>query len=196
MERLSLGFKDNKQKLKTKHEGKYMLDRSWKEQRLMQELKSVAKRIPSEDSSRESSPPYSQPLHINTSNGKNYKGSTPTSPFIPERTSSKNVWQTPSHPVQRQKSDISHDRERPFVAVKRAHQEAKLDMSSTRTTPQQIAASSSLYGSVYPYNQHNVYMPNVRDGLLMKTEAVDEVDSVRPKHSTPSYKVIICFFLL
>ena len=174
-------------KLKNKHEGKYAQDRYWKEQRLMEELKSVAKlhKIPSEESSRESSPAYSRPLHINTS--ANVK--TSPSPYLPARTSSKNVWQTPSRPVQRQKSDSSYDRERPFVSVKRAHQEAKQEMSTSKTSPQQIVGSSSLYGSVYPYNQHHIYMPNARDGLLMKTEAFDEVDSVRPKHSTPSYKV-------
>jgi tensin len=209
-------------KLKSKHEGKGLQERYWKEQRLMAELKSVAKRIPSADSSRESSPPYSQPLHINTSATNGHSTSsrpyisqtstrgmiTPSSPLIPARTSSKNVaeypieWQTPSRPLQRQKSDNSHDRERPFVAVKRAHQEAKEEMSNTRTTPQQIAASSSLYGTVYPYSQHHVYMPNareephsshVRTGLLMKTQNVDEVDSAlstraRPNHSTPAYK--------
>lgn len=175
------------QKLKNKHEGKYAQDRYWKEQRLMEELKSVAKlhKIPSQESSRESSPPYSRPLHINTS--ANVK--TSPSPYLPARTSSKNIWQTPSRPVQRQKSDGSYDRERPFVSVKRAHQEARQDMSENKASPQQIVGTSSLYGSVYPYHQHHIYMPNARDGLLMKTEAFDEVDSVRPKHSTPSYKV-------
>ncbi|XP_054167937.1 tensin-1-like isoform X2 [Oppia nitens] len=176
-------------KLRSKHEGKSMQERYWKEQKLIQEFKTVAKRIPSQDSSRESSPPYSQPLHINTSNGKTpYKGNTRTSPYIPARSSSKNIWQDSDRPLQRQNSDITHDRERPFVAVQRVHQDARQVFFESQPTPQQMATSPSIYGSVYPYNQHQVYIPDAKDGLLMQTQAVDEVDSVRPKHSTPSYK--------
>lgn len=86
---------------------------------------------------------FTIPLHINTTTSPTHKlnsvGSAPASPLLPNRTSSRRYYgtsitpslQSPSAsflsggtgPLGRQKSDSSFDRERPFVAVKRAHEQ-------------------------------------------------------------------------
>lgn len=90
---------------------------------------------------------FTKPLHINTATSPTHKlnsvGSAPASPLLPNRTSSRRYYgtgTTPSHqsssssasyqsgvtaPLGRQKSDSSFDRERPFVAVKRAHEQSR-----------------------------------------------------------------------
>lgn len=89
---------------------------------------------------------FTIPLHINTTTTSpthklNSVGSAPASPLLPNRTSSRRYYgtsTTPSHqsssasylsgitgPLGRQKSDSSFDRERPFVAVKRAHEQSR-----------------------------------------------------------------------
>uniref|UniRef100_A0A1B6DJW7 SH2 domain-containing protein n=1 Tax=Clastoptera arizonana TaxID=38151 RepID=A0A1B6DJW7_9HEMI len=81
---------------------------------------------------------FSIPLHINTTanNHKNTNGSSaPVSPLLPHRTSSRRNYSTSSsaqhqfnmisnsNTLGRQKSESSFDRERPFVAVKRSHEQ-------------------------------------------------------------------------
>lgn len=89
---------------------------------------------------------FSIPLHINTattspSHKLNSVGSAPASPLLPNRTSSRRYYgtattlshQSPSvsypsgivGPLGRQKSDSAFDKERPFVAVKRAHEQTR-----------------------------------------------------------------------
>lgn len=88
---------------------------------------------------------FTIPLHINTTTSPTHKlnsvGSAPASPLLPNRTSSRRYYgtgTTSSHPsssasylsgvtgpLGRQKSDSSFDRERPFVAVKRAHEQSR-----------------------------------------------------------------------
>ncbi|XP_054722320.1 tensin-1-like, partial [Uloborus diversus] len=124
-------------------------------------------------SSRETSPPkglsYTLPLHVNTYNGHSsstqpapikpptYKNtSAPSSPLLPQRSSSKEVtryrypqFQTQSKSLTRQKSDTSYDRERPFVTAKKAHQLAKEQIAHNQTSPQNVIASSAVYGNIY-----------------------------------------------
>lgn len=72
---------------------------------------------------------YSSSSPTKSSSGKG--GSAPTSPLLPHRTSSRertvryNQYLTSQRPLGRQRSDTSFDRERPFVAVKRAHEQAR-----------------------------------------------------------------------
>lgn len=89
---------------------------------------------------------FTIPLHINTTTTSpahklNSVGSAPASPLLPNRTSSRRYYgtsTTPSHQslspsylsgvtglLGRQKSDSSFDRERPFAAVKRAHEQSR-----------------------------------------------------------------------
>jgi tensin len=88
---------------------------------------------------------FTIPLHINTATSPTHKlnsvGSAPASPLLPNRTSSRRYYgnsTTSSYqsssasylsggagPLGRQKSDSSFDRERPFVAVKRAHEQSR-----------------------------------------------------------------------
>lgn len=90
---------------------------------------------------------FTIPLHINTTTTSpthklNSVGSAPASPLLPNRTSSRRYYGTSTTPSQqssssasylssvtgplgRQKSDSSFDRERPFVAVKRAHEQSR-----------------------------------------------------------------------
>jgi len=88
---------------------------------------------------------FTIPLHINTTTSPTHKlnsvGSAPASPLLPNRTSSRRYYgtsTTPSHqsssasylsggtgPLGRQRSDSSFDKERPFVAVKRAHEHSR-----------------------------------------------------------------------
>ncbi|XP_022251415.1 tensin-like isoform X2 [Limulus polyphemus] len=136
-------------------------------------------------SSRENSPgksfSYTMPLHVHTHNGHTTsppstsgsyttakppicKGtSAPSSPIIPSRSSSRDItrsryqqWQANNRPLVRQRSDTSYDRERPFVSVKKAHQQAREQMVVNGTTPQQVISSTMIYGTTYPYNQHQV----------------------------------------
>lgn len=125
-------------------------------------------------SSRENSPSKTSPLHVHTYNGysttlppgANAKppvakvGSAPCSPVIPSRTSSRDItknrfqqWQPVN--LSRQKSDTSHDRERPFVSVKRSHQTVRDQMTNGRQPPEHLLA----YGNAYPYQQHHQHMP-------------------------------------
>ncbi|KAK7865077.1 hypothetical protein R5R35_014617 [Gryllus longicercus] len=83
---------------------------------------------------------FSTPLHINTSSSPTHKlasaGSAPASPLLPHRTSSRRIYTTTEQrqqasyitnggsPGGRQK-DSPPERERPFVAVKRAHEQAR-----------------------------------------------------------------------
>lgn len=180
-------------KLKTKKEGKTWQERHLKEKKLFEELKSVAKRQPTDESSRESSPAYSKPLHVNTSSDSHDY----SLPLLPARSSSRNIdlKMYPAKPivdqvgkptVQRHRSETSFDRERPFVSVKKFHEQAKNVQAKSGITPQQVAASTTVYGTVYPYSQHHVYMPQphfvessekfTKGGLLMETKNVDEVD--------------------
>lgn len=88
---------------------------------------------------------FTIPLHINTTTSPTHKlnsvGSAPASPLLPNRTSSRRYYGTaatlnhqsssqsyPSGIVGlhgRQKSDSAFDKERPFVAVKRAHEQTR-----------------------------------------------------------------------
>ena len=91
---------------------------------------------------------FTIPLHINTTTTSpthklNSVGSAPASPLLPNRTSSRRYYgnsSVTSHqssstsylssapgtsPLGRQRSDSSFDRERPFVAVKRAHEQTR-----------------------------------------------------------------------
>ncbi|XP_067001379.2 tensin-3 isoform X3 [Anabrus simplex] len=110
---------------------------------------------------------FSTPLHINTATSPTHKlnsvGSAPASPLLPHRTSSRRfyssqtVQQTTSSPyatsatnggspLGRQKVESPSDRERPFVAVKRAHeQNRKLSESqSPGASPQEMLAAQPL----------------------------------------------------
>ncbi|XP_064475159.1 tensin-1-like isoform X4 [Ornithodoros turicata] len=153
-------------------------------------------------SSREHSPlkthNYSTPLHVHTlstytqSKPPVHRGlSAPTSPIIPSRTSSKDVtlrrypqWQQQpvgsTMPVVRQNSDTSFDRERPFVAAKRSHQQARDEVSSGGTSPHHIIASSVVYG--YPY------CPKKKDANGLASDKAPKPEEVTqsPSHS-PQY---------
>ncbi|XP_055935495.1 tensin-1-like isoform X3 [Argiope bruennichi] len=124
-------------------------------------------------SSRETSPSkglsYTLPLHVHTYNGHTSTSQTqptkppvyrntsaPSSPILPQRSSSKDVtryrypqFQSQSKTLTRQNSDTSYDRERPFVATRKAHQLAKEQIASNRTSPHNVIASSTIYGNVY-----------------------------------------------
>ncbi|GBL99826.1 Tensin-1 [Araneus ventricosus] len=124
-------------------------------------------------SSRETSPTkglsYTLPLHVHTYNGHTSTSQTqptkppvyrntsaPSSPILPQRSSSKDVtryrypqFQSQSKTLTRQNSDTSYDRERPFVATRKAHQLAKEQIANNRTSPHNVIASSTIYGNVY-----------------------------------------------
>ncbi|XP_069691756.1 tensin-3-like isoform X5 [Periplaneta americana] len=119
---------------------------------------------------------FTIPLHINTTTTSpthklNSVGSAPASPLLPNRTSSRRYYGTgtaTSHqssstsylsggtggsPLGRQKSDSSFDRERPFVAVKRAHEQSRKfkDTQSPPTSPQSVLAAHPL-GLALPHH--------------------------------------------
>ncbi|PNF23911.1 hypothetical protein B7P43_G13194 [Cryptotermes secundus] len=116
---------------------------------------------------------FTIPLHINTTTSPTHKlnsvGSAPASPLLPNRTSSRRYYgtsTTPSHqsssasypsgiigPLGRQKSDSSFDRERPFVAVKRAHEQSRKfkETQSPPTSPQAVLAAHPL-GLALPHH--------------------------------------------
>ncbi|RWS26717.1 tensin-like protein [Leptotrombidium deliense] len=173
------------QKLRAKREVQSIEDRHFKEQMMLAELRgTVSKRLPKEKSSSPS-PSLTNPIHVHT-NGHSPSPaalsfakppmavalsrqlSAPTSPITPTRVSSRNItltrcptqnWQNPPRTLQRQQSDNSYDRcERPFVAVKKAHQLNREHMSTYGTTPEQALVSSPVYGNYYPY-QPNSYAP-------------------------------------
>ncbi|GFS81813.1 tensin-3 [Nephila pilipes] len=124
-------------------------------------------------SSRETSPSkglsYTLPLHVHTYNGHASASqiqppkppvfrntSAPSSPLLPQRSSSKDVtryrypqFQSQSKTLSRQNSDTSYDRERPFVTSKKAHQLAKEQIATNRASPHNVIASSTVYGNVY-----------------------------------------------
>lgn len=128
-------------------------------------------------SSRENSPSkgmnYTLPLHVNTYNGYPSSSSpttgslkppvyrntsAPSSPLLPNRSSSREVTRNKypqfqnqsSKALTRQKSDTSFDRERPFVTAKRAHQVAKEQIANNSTSPQHVISSSTVYSNIYP----------------------------------------------
>lgn len=76
-------------------------------------------------------------------------------------------FQTQSKTLTRQKSDTSHDRERPFVTAKKAHQLAKEQIASNQTSPQNVIASSTVYSSVYSSK------PETDPGLLGLVDSTD-----------------------
>uniref|UniRef100_A0A1B6CBI1 SH2 domain-containing protein n=1 Tax=Clastoptera arizonana TaxID=38151 RepID=A0A1B6CBI1_9HEMI len=102
---------------------------------------------------------FSIPLHINTTanNHKNTNGSSaPVSPLLPHRTSSRRNYSTSSsaqhqfnmisnsNTLGRQKSESSFDRERPFVAVKRSHeQNRKYSENSSPDTYSELSQSTN-----------------------------------------------------
>ncbi|KDR23674.1 Tensin, partial [Zootermopsis nevadensis] len=109
---------------------------------------------------------FTIPLHINTTTSPTHKlnsvGSAPASPLLPNRTSSRRYYGTSTTPnlqsssasylsggtgfLGRQKSDSSFDRERPFVAVKRAHEQSRKfkGLQSPPTSPQAVLAAHPL----------------------------------------------------
>ncbi|KAG8199629.1 hypothetical protein JTE90_009463 [Oedothorax gibbosus] len=173
-------------KLKARKEGTGWDERHLKEQRLMNELRQSQKKplingesfedisigLDFSSSSRETSPSkglsYTLPLHVHTYNGHTsqtqqpvkppmYRNtSAPSSPLLPQRSSSKDVtkfrypqFQSQSKTLTRQKSDTSYDRERPFLTTKKAHELAKEQMANNQTNPHHVIASSTVYGNVY-----------------------------------------------
>lgn len=94
---------------------------------------------------------FTIPLHINTTTSSGHKttngSSAPVSPLLPHRTSSRRNYSTSTSSTQhhfntisntntvgRQKSEASFDRERPFVAVKRSHEQNRKYSDSTVRT--------------------------------------------------------------
>ncbi|XP_077515757.1 focal adhesion protein tensin isoform X7 [Amblyomma americanum] len=214
------------QKLRARREGSWE-DRHRKERQLIAELRTAtAMRSPEPpngtvdtsalngDLSTLKGTNYSTPLHIHTSNKPPiHRGlSAPTSPIIPSRTSSRDVtlrrypqWQpqplpTAVQPVVRQKSDTSFDRERPFVAAKRTHQQARDQIAdgAPGTSPHRLISSSVVYGDPSdPMRRPGVLAgsptagsPPKRDDILAMLN--DPPFSTAPKassHETAPYKV-------
>lgn len=140
-------------------------------------------------------------------------GSAPSSPLIPCRSSSREAtrhrygtWQQgstgpSSKQLVRQRSDTSYDRERPFVAVKRAHEanqgRARRPGASGDTFT--AISSSPIYQNIAPYNNQPTKLsdppPSVTtsslprqspqsQGLLLTT--VPKSTSEPPRTSSPS----------
>lgn len=96
---------------------------------------------------------------------------------------------SPRQLLMRHKSDLSTNyRERPFVAVKRAHEAARNRMFNTGATPEQvISGQTKVYGPSYPYIVHPTATTTVADAKSSPgpSSGVDQVDhSTTP--STPS----------
>ncbi|CAN8005637.1 unnamed protein product, partial [Ixodes hexagonus] len=177
------------QKLRARRESSWD-DRHRKEAQLMAELRSTtAMRSPELHNGAEHSPlngespsfkasSYSTPLHVHTaSKPPIHRGlSAPTSPIIPSRSSSRDVtlrrypqWQpqplpAPSQPIVRQKSDTSFDRERPFVAARRSHQQARDQVAAGGTSPHNIISSSVIYGDPSNAKRHTPSGPGSAGG--------------------------------
>nr|CAD7259467.1 unnamed protein product [Timema shepardi] len=114
---------------------------------------------------------FTIPLHINVATTSpthklNSVGSAPASPLLPNRRYYGGVNQQQSYIVSttngsntlgRQRSDTSFDRERPFVAVKRAHEQSRKynETQSPETSPQSILAAHPM-GLALPQHQHHV----------------------------------------
>nr|CAD7394293.1 unnamed protein product [Timema cristinae] len=118
---------------------------------------------------------FTIPLHINVATTSpthklNSVGSAPASPLLPNRSSSRRYYgggnqqqscivstTNGSNTLGRQRSDTSFDRERPFVAVKRAHEQSRKynETQSPETSPQSILAAHPL-GLALPQHQHHV----------------------------------------
>jgi len=121
---------------------------------------------------------FTIPLHINTTTSPTHKlnsvGSAPASPLLPNRTSSRRYYGTattlshqsssqsyPSGIVGlhgRQKSDSAFDKERPFVAVKRAHEQTR------KFKEIQVSALCFVVMQGIPYDSSmsSYYCPHVR----------------------------------
>ncbi|XP_042144163.1 tensin-1 isoform X1 [Ixodes scapularis] len=177
------------QKLRARRESSWD-DRHRKEAQLMAELRSTtAMRSPELQNGGGDSPlngespsfkasSYSTPLHVHTaSKPPIHRGlSAPTSPIIPSRSSSRDVtlrrypqWQpqplpAPSQPIVRQKSDTSFDRERPFVAARRSHQQARDQVAAGGTSPHDVIASSVIYGDPSNAKRHTPSSPGSAGG--------------------------------
>ncbi|EEC14287.1 tensin, putative, partial [Ixodes scapularis] len=178
------------QKLRARRESSWD-DRHRKEAQLMAELRSTtAMRSPELQNGGGDSPlngespsfkasSYSTPLHVHTaSKPPIHRGlSAPTSPIIPSRSSSRDVtlrrypqWQpqplpAPSQPIVRQKSDTSFDRERPFVAARRSHQQARDQVAAGGTSPHDVIASSVIYGDPSNAKRHTPGSPGSAGGM-------------------------------
>nr|CAD7569748.1 unnamed protein product [Timema californicum] len=118
---------------------------------------------------------FTIPLHINVATTSpthklNSVGSAPASPLLPNRSSSRRYYggvnqqqsyivstTNGSNTLGRQRSDTSFDRERPFVAVKRAHEQSRKynETQSPETSPQSILAAHPM-GLALPQHQHHV----------------------------------------
>ena len=120
-------------KLRERQEARVRMARSPHEERLMSELKSVqTKRMLDTGTAQD----LSTPLHVHTSSSsspgvhpgtvsENGGSSAYGSPFLSTPTRSSSRQRTAHYQLQRNKSDTSFDRDRPFVSVKRAHEESK-----------------------------------------------------------------------
>nr|CAD7587408.1 unnamed protein product [Timema genevievae] len=118
---------------------------------------------------------FTIPLHINVAitsptHKLNSVGSAPASPLLPNRSSSRRYYgggsqqqsyivstTNGSNTLGRQRSDTSFDRERPFVAVKRAHEQSRKynETQSPETSPQSILAAHPM-GLALPQHQHHM----------------------------------------
>lgn len=70
----------------------------------------------------------------------------------------------PSQPIVRQKSDTSFDRERPFVAARRSHQQARDQVAAGGTSPHDVIASSVVYGDPSNAKRHTPGSPGSAGG--------------------------------
>ncbi|CAG0888462.1 unnamed protein product [Darwinula stevensoni] len=122
-------------KLRERQEARLRMARSPHEERLMSELKSVQNKRMLDTGMVQD---LSTPLHVHTSSSSSsspgaHPGSVPEnggsstygSPLLSTPTRSSSRQRTAHYQLQRNKSDTSFDRDRPFVSVKRAHEESK-----------------------------------------------------------------------
>ncbi|CAB3376138.1 Hypothetical predicted protein [Cloeon dipterum] len=140
------------------------------------------------------SPQYTSPFAVNSTHSFNRGISAPSSPILPNRSSSRErtlrYQGSQSHhqelatimsgvkPLSRQKSDTSFDRERPFVAVKRAHEQQQIN--NRRLDSQPSYSPPQLYSVVRTKVNGYARSPTLHNG--------DELDaSSRPQ--TPAFPV-------
>ncbi|KAB7506379.1 hypothetical protein Anas_04834, partial [Armadillidium nasatum] len=145
------------------------------------------------ETSRESSPIKTlPPLTINTSSSSPHKppvigkgGSAPSSPILPQRGNSSITRQTQysntMKATSRKHSDGVHDRERPFVAVKRAHDVSRgVDTVDSSTALSHLQSSPLGHINYSLYNHHHhTNPPGQNEGLLTTIHSSNQ-DSYDP----------------
>ncbi|KAG1701210.1 Tensin [Nymphon striatum] len=174
-------------KLRDRRDGRGTLDRRYKESRMLAELQENQMNLQNQINNKtiEESVIFQQNEGgsiYNTYSGRTSSSpaakpplglSAPSSPLIPNRSSSKNVTKysypqsytvhvssSSSRPLTRQKSDTSFDRERPFVSQKKSQ---TLDRSYEPYS--QFVTSSPYPASNDSYNHLNMYSDNTEKEL-------------------------------